>query len=175
MIKSKYHHLFRGRTRTKQGHVRAVGDVGHDYSVTEKGRGGIAAGMLENLLAEDFPNPNDRDVIQKARDGFATVGLKAEEVLQIRGSGRTMRSTTKINLSLESDTANRAKQAEDKKEGENVKKYIVDAIKASKSALSEGAKYVNKEGSTPFIDQVGEAIVNTPVKMSAYKRRKAKN
>ena len=175
LIKSKYHHLFRGRTRTKKGHVRAVGDVGHDYSVTEKGRGGVAAGMLENLLAEDFPNPNDRDVIQKARDGFATVGLKAEEVLQITGTGRTMRSTTKINLSLESDTTNRAKQAEDKKEGENVKKYIADAIKNSKSALSEGAKYVNKEGSTPFIDQVGEAIVCSPVKMAAYRAKKAKN
>ena len=175
LIKAKYHHLFRGRTRTRKGHVRAIGDVGHDFSVTEKGRGGIAAGMLDNLLAGDFENPNDRDTVQSAKDGFAKVGLKAEEVLVVQGTGRTMRSTTKINLSLESDTSNRAKQAEDKKEGDKIRQYITDAITKSKSILSEGAKYVNKKGSTPFIDQVGEAIVNTPVKMSAYRKKKAVN
>jgi hypothetical protein len=175
LIKSKYHHLFRGRTRTKGGDIRAIGDVGHDYSVTEKGRGGVAAGMLDNLLAGDFDNPNDRDKVQKVRDGLATVGLKASEVLKISGSGSTMRSTTTISLSLESDTSNRTKQDTDKKAGEEIRGYLKDALKKTKGNLSSGAKYVNKEGSTPFIDQVGEAIVNTPFKMSMYRKRKAKN
>ncbi len=175
LIKSKYHHLFRGRTRTKDGNIRAIADIGHDYSVTEKGRGGIAAGMLDNLLAGDFQNPNDRDEVQKVRDGLASVGLKADEVLKVTGSGAMMRSSTTIYLSLESDTSNRAKQAEDKKSGEEIRKYLKETISKAKSNLTDGAKYVSKDGSTPLIDQVGEAIINTPIKMSAYQKRKAKN
>lgn len=175
LIKSKYHHLFRGRERTSKGHVRAIGDIGHDYSITEKGRGGVAAGMLDNLLAGDFDNPNERDEVQAIRDGFVNVGLKAEEVLKISGKGRTMRSSTAISLSLESDTANRQKSADDKKAGDEIKKYISDAITKGKGNISSGKNYVNKEGSTPFIDQVGEAIVNTPAKMAIYKKKKARN
>tara|TARA_R110001592_G_scaffold130698_1_gene343953 strand:+ start:583 stop:2010 length:1428 start_codon:yes stop_codon:yes gene_type:complete len=175
LIKSKYHHLFRGRTRTKSGNIRAIADVGHDYSVTEKGRGGVAAGMLDNLLAGDFADPNDRDKVQKIRDGLTTVGLKATEVLKVTGSGAMMRSSTIISLSLESDTSNRSKQDEDKKAGEEIRGYLKDALSKTKGNLSTGAKYVNKQGSTPFIDQVGEAIVNTPLKMAMYQKRKAKN
>ncbi len=175
LIKAKYHHLFRGRTRTKKGHVRAIGDVGHDFSVTAKGRAGVGAGMLDNLLAGDFKNPDDRDRIQSMRDGFTNVGLKANEVLTIKGKGRTLRSVTKINLTLESDTANREKAAEDKKEGDKVREYIKDAIEKSTGKFSSADKYFNAEGSTPLIDQVGEAIVNTPLKLTLYKKKKARN
>ena len=118
---------------------------------------------------------SDRDEVQKIRDGLASVGLKADEVLKVTGSGAMMRSSTTIYLSLESDTSNRAKQAEDKKSGEEIRKYLKETISKAKSNLTDGAKYVSKDGSTPLIDQVGEAIINTPIKMSAYQKRKAKN
>jgi hypothetical protein len=175
----KYNQLFRGRTKTKSGSKRQIFDVGHVYSVTEKGRGGIAAGLLDEALTDDdgtelqekdFQNPHQYRALKDAR---ANIGIKDEEVLFISGTGGQARVTSRIYLTVESDAGNRTKSSADKTAGEEVKTILTNELRQK---WKPSAKEVtNWKGSPSLKDYVGDMIVNTPAKKRAYKKKLATN
>ena len=175
----KYNQLFRGRTKTKSGSKRQIFDVGHVYSVTEKGRGGIAAGLLDDALTDDdgtelkqsdFQNEHQYKALKDAR---ANINISSGEVLRISGNAGQARVTTRIYLTVESDAGNRQKAAADKSAGDVVKQTLTKELTQTWKPTAKDI--VNQRGSPSLKDFVGDMIVNTPVKKAAYKKKGTTN
>lgn len=174
----KYNQLFRGRTKTASGRKRQIFDVGHVYSVTEKGRAGLAAGLAqeqltgedgEELTSEDFESD---DQYKQLKSFQSELGLKSEEVLKVSTDGR-LKLKNRIFLQLESDTGNRKKSAKDRKAGKDVTASIQEILK--NRFTGKAREVANQKGSDSPMDMIGGMIVNTPTKRKMYGKGNAKN
>ena len=177
----KYNQLFRNRTKNKSGQKRQIFDVGHVYSVTEKGRAGLAAGLAQDqltdengseLTAEDFQS---QDQYRQLKSFQSDLGLSSEEVLKVDTRGG-LKLTNRIFLQLESDTGNRAKSSNDKKAGKDVTDIIKDILSKKYGGNLQTSDHPGYwKGSDSPIDQIASMIVNTNVKRSMYAKKSAKN
>jgi hypothetical protein len=177
----KYNQLFHGRSKTASGRKRQIFDVGHVYSVTEKGRAGLAAGLAEEqltgeegqeLTAADFQS---EDQYKQLKSFKSKLGLASEEVLKVTTKGG-LKLNNRIFLQLESDTGNRKKSASDRQAGRDVKETIQDILsKRFTGSNSQAIEIANQKGSDSPMDMIGAMIVNTPAKRKMYGKGKAKN
>ena len=175
----KYNQLFHGRTKVASGRKRQIFDVGHVYSVTEKGRAGLAAGLAQEqltgedgqeLTADDFQS---EDQYNQLKSFQSELGLKSEEVLKVSANGLSLKN--RIFLQVESDTGNREKSASDKKAGKDVKGIIKDILSTRYKGSGQAKKIANQKGSDSPMDLIGSMIINTPIKRKMYAKGKAKN
>jgi hypothetical protein len=175
----KYNQLFHGRSKTASGRKRQIFDVGHVYSVTEKGRAGLAAGLAQNALTdEDGQELTEKDFesvdqYNQLKSFQSKLGLKSEEVLKVSKDG--LRLKNRVFLQLESDTGNRKKSAADKQAGLNVKKVIQEILSKEYTKPTSASVTANSPGSDTPMDMIGTMIVNTPTKRKMYGKGKAKN
>lgn len=175
----KYNQLFHGRSKTKSGRKRQIFDVGHVYSVTEKGRAGLAAGLAQNALTdEDGQELTEKDFesvdqYNQLKSFQSKLGLKSEEVLKVSKDG--LRLKNRVFLQLESDTGNRKKSAADKQAGLNVKRVIQEILSKEYTKPTSASVTANSPGSDTPMDMIGTMIVNTPTKRKMYGKGKAKN
>ncbi len=177
----RYNQLFHGRTKTASGRKRQIFDVGHVYSVTEKGRAGLAAGLAqeqltgeegEELTADDFQSEDQYNQLKSFK---SKLGLASEEVLKVDTKGG-LKLNNRIFLQLESDTGNRKKSASDRQAGRQVKETIQDILsKKFTGSNSQAIEVANQKGSDSPMDMIGTMIVNTPTKRKMYSKGKAKN
>ena len=177
----KYNQLFHGRSKTASGRKRQIFDVGHVYSVTEKGRAGLAAGLAEDqltgedgqeLTADDFQS---EDQYKQLKSFKSKLGLASEEVLKVDTKGG-LRLKNRIFLQVESDTGNRKKSASDRQAGNEVKDIIRDILSNKfTGSNSQAMEVANQKGSDSPMDMIGTMIVNTPTKRKMYGKGKAKN
>ena len=176
----RYNQLFHGRSKTASGRKRQIFDVGHVYSVTEKGRAGLAAGLAEEqLTGEDGQELTEKDFesvdqYNQLKSFKSKLGLKSEEVLKVTTKGG-LKLNNRIFLQLESDTGNRKKSAADKQAGLNVKKVIQEILSKEYTKPTSASVTANSPGSDTPMDMIGTMIVNTPTKRKMYGKGKAKN
>jgi len=176
----RYNQLFHGRSKTASGRKRQIFDVGHVYSVTEKGRAGLAAGLAEEqLTGEDGQELTEKDFesvdqYNQLKSFKSKLGLKSEEVLKVTTKGG-LKLNNRIFLQLESDTGNRKKSAADKQAGLNVKNVIKEILSKEYTKPNSASVTANSPGSDTPMDMIGAMIVNTPAKRKMYGKGKAKN
>jgi len=176
----RYNQLFHGRSKTASGRKRQIFDVGHVYSVTEKGRAGLAAGLAEEqLTGEDGQELTEKDFesvdqYNQLKSFKSKLGLASEEVLKVTTKGG-LKLNNRIFLQLESDTGNRKKSAADKQAGLNVKNVIKEILSKEYTKPNSASVTANSPGSDTPMDMIGAMIVNTPAKRKMYGKGKAKN
>ena len=177
----KYNQLFHGRTKNKSGEKRQIFDVGHVYSVTEKGRAGLAAGLAqEQLTGEDgqeltadmFTSPDQYNQLKALSSGL---GLTSEEVLKVSVNGNKVSLNNRIFLELNSDTGNRKKSGDERQAGEEVRTSISDVIEKRYGSNLPEIHPATWKGSDSLEDHIGNLIVNTSLKKQMYAKGKAKN
>ena len=179
---STYNQLFRGRTKNKSGAKRQIFDVGHVYSITEKGRAGLAAGMAQEALtgedgvelqAKDFQN---EDQYRQLKALTTTLNLRSEEILQVSVTNRNVKFTSEVRIDLElnSDTSNKGKAAAERKLGEGVRNEISKIIGQKHTAI-HNKKIANQKGSPSMMEEIGNLIVNSPIKRAAYRKKTGLN
>ena len=181
----EYNQLFHGRTKNKSGEKRQIFDVGHVYSVTEKGRAGLAAGLAqeqltgedgEQLTEADFTSPDQYDQLTKLSTGL---GLTSSEVLKVAVSGTGIATKisleNRIFLELNSDTGNRKKSGSERQAGEEVRTSIETVIEKRYGSNLPEIHPATWKGSDSLEDHIGNLIVNTSLKKQMYAKGKAKN
>jgi hypothetical protein len=187
----EYAQLFRNRTRVGKAPAegkrdrrakRSIADVGHQYSVAESGRKGIAAGLATETLEQEGTNssnegpmdPNDvmeEHTRRKLKDLQGLVKMNSIEELKTSTTAGKITLINRIFLEMDTDTQNRGKSKKEQEAGQVVEAQIKKIIGRKYSA----EEIANAKGSPSPIDHVASMIINTPTKKRAYKKRTAKN